>query len=1354
MEVSASCSYKLVFNEVAMVASVLNATTLSAFAPVIRSSTLSAYVIMMYDQYTVETTNAVDIPLMSPRIESYMIHRLADEDSSLFQLSLFGSNFGFVDSSVVIRVKPPSSESTTVCRAQHVTNEFASCTTEWSEGSVILTRNSARSNTLSFALEDIHFDTAGFQTNVTDYLVYPTLFNTTGGDLMQITGSSLPSPVEVTLGNNTCAISHANSTCILCVIPPGQGQLLPVYVVYKQQILLRLFASYKAPEITCVSPSSLLYDTDSIVIEGYNFGLSPTVEISGILQDTIACEMRSHSHFWISCSLGEVDPVGMVLQVVTEGQSSSSVRLVVAPPLLESVTLFNEEGEELPGVPTAGNVTAHFQGENLNAANTKCLMNQQELVILEKNSTDIFCLLSESFDADAKFSITAGIQSTNTISFDFLPPQIESLSPSSGSTQGGTLVHVEGDNFGCSPDLHVSYIRLLFGEELIPPSQIVSCSHQFIDFLTPQGQGAEIPVTIGRYNQSSLPPHFFHYFLPSIEALEGKPMVVAEEPSFGGELQTEQYVFELRGQNFGVHGADVRISERECAIIQQNHTVITCIAPLFFGGVHSMYVTVAGQRSNSVNYTFPSPVITEVLPLVVESIGATLHFVGLHLPPVSGVNLTVTVGPTAISNCHLSLASTFTSHFIECHLPELRRGRWPLTLTIENLEVVLPEDSQILTVVCPSNYFAKEGDYCSVCPENTLCIPGAEVPEAPSGSWILKEDNSSYPVVEPCFNPSACAGGNKCLVGYSEFKCSQCDVGYSRYNTWTCQQCNSGLLSIIPVVRWIFVCVLLYLASLSRFVKSHIWYSLLIDTFQLIGLLATFRNQFSPILRPFLDFCSMFILDVDPFHLDCVFTSLSDSMVWILTLLILLVCFVIDGVIRIVFLCTHSKGELYKHFGQVITQLTCLLYVLFIPLLYHSLQSLSCNNRSYIAQYAIQFTSHSVCWTQQNYLWILILSGVLLLLAIAIPAYSFAVMRREKIFTDAMPQKEEEISQDTMKLVLTEYPQHYRILSSLFNDYASLFLYASFVLKFVVAILLTLFREEKHLVIFLLLLLIILLILYLTTYPPFDVKRYYTEALFSRDTLQPIEETDSPLSSEERKETFKKIRTTEKRFVWNPNTLLVLTLFLFVSLFADVAFSTVTPDTALSALSGWRIFYEILLDLLFSGLVACCIASGCAEIASLILKRPLAFFDQPSTSALQKQEKEMMAAPPQNLGTDNSPRADARRRLQLCLKEDISLPTIPVDIDYMNFDVNAATILQQSIAALMQNKQLQEKIQERNRAIHPQDQEQRKISLRELFGEMHEGEEGGELNLQTELEKVMVLFEKRLQEQFTTPSDE
>lgn len=165
---------------------------------------------------------------------------------------------------------------------------------------------------------------------------------------------------------------------------------------------------------------------------------------------------------------------------------------------------------------------------------------------------------------------------------------------------------IEGSNFGCSSERHLGSPRVIFGREIISHWSLTTCTHERIEFLSPEGQGVQIPVTVERFNQSTI-PFFFDYEPPQIDFITSSTWSNNDTPSMGSDLKIEQYILTLVGDNLGNRDTDVMISDEECAILQQNHTMIHCISPIFFGGSHPVQVVVSHQVSNIVDYEFPIP---------------------------------------------------------------------------------------------------------------------------------------------------------------------------------------------------------------------------------------------------------------------------------------------------------------------------------------------------------------------------------------------------------------------------------------------------------------------------------------------------------------------------------------------------------------------------------------------------------------------------------------------------------------------------------------------------------------------------------------------------------------------------
>ena len=1319
-----ACSFEMSFNGVSTEAGIFNSSLVSAYAPIVSGPSVVAVFVIHYKQFTVETTNSVTIPLMAPSIDSYMITKTG----SSYLLSLFGENFGFERAYLTVSILSQDSTTVQSCTTQMVNDDFVSCITTSNSGTVYVTRSSKQSNRVEYAIEDTTFSVDDYVTEIDGYLQYPSLFHTVGGGVLEVFGHKIPSSCTVTFGSERCLLNHINSTHISCLVPPGEGTHIPVRIHYQQQILLQVFASYYAPVISVVTPSTLQYDTERITLEGNDFGLHPVVDIRGIASDRVNCTSISHSHSWIQCELERSDSIGLIIAVSVDQQTSNSVSIQIASPHIDDITILDLDGSTLEGIPTGGEAQVHLHGQNLDSESSQCLMNGIQLTILFRNSTDVICAVEESFSDQASFMISTGFYTTNTVIYPYQPPVILDMIPAMGRTSGGERILLKGENFGCSTDQHLGYMRILFGKEMIPHSSILFCNHTTIEFIHPPGQGLAIPITVERFNQTSASSssHFFDYLAPQISFITSTSTWSPNpSASIGSELQIEQYMLTLHGNNFGVRDTDVLISGEECALIQQNHTVIQCLSPLFLGGSHEVQAVVSDQLSNVVSVEFPLIQIVSVSPLTVESIGASVHFYGLHIPPATRIPMFLLVGSVNVSDCHISLSSYSADHFIECHLPVLRRGQWPLTLTVGSMTVSIPPSYSILTVICPDNYYAAIGEYCSLCPSDSVCPTNSTAPIAPPGSWVTNStDGSKKPSVDVCFNPRACLGGNQCKVGYTSFKCSQCDTHYTRYGTWTCKKCPTGLSRVFPLILWIVVCLMLYLASISRYSTHFIWYTVLIDMFQLFGLLSIFQDRFSSILSPLLDFFSMFILDMDMFKLDCVFVSMNESMIWIASLSTLLVCCVIDVVIRCVTQYRRKKHLTSVDLGSSMTQFTQLLYVMILPILFHSLQSLSCNNKYYMANKSIQFSGLKICYSYSDYWWIIIVSSIVLLLLIGSIALSAYSVKQEiaffASFNGIWSQSLIDSLDDSLRPSMT-------LLGRFFRNESLWSIFIAFLVKILFVVLLVLFREEQHIQSTLILSSLVVLVIYLLVRPPFKSQRYYITSAFTRTTLDPLS------SSEKQDYCFVKSVESKKRFIFNVNNLLVMGLLLFAILYTDISLSpSIYSSSTPSSLSSWRSTGEVVLGVLLCVFMLCDVASGCGEILSKLWKSPISFFDSIHTeNKIPVDETVYMTTALLN-PEDRALKDGYLTRLHTCMTHNVPMSGIKTLQNPSSLEYNVKDMVRLSYAEMLLNGDVQRTLQSESEESSPNNNQEGTDVEDEMNPDM--------------MQEIITVFEKQLNE--------
>ena len=388
------------------------------------------------------------------------------------------------------------------------------------------------------------------------------------------------------------------------------------------------------------------------------------------------------------------------------------------------------------------------------------------------------------------------------------------------------------------------------------------------------------------------------------------------------------------------------------------------------------------------------------------------------------------------------------------------------------------------------------------------------------------------------------------------------------------------------MIGWIGVCVLLYIASVCRFSTRFVWFTLLIDAFQLIGLLSVFRDQFSPILTPLIDFCSMFVLEMDMFHLDCYFPSISESTIWILALLTMLCCFVLGTIIR--FILSHSEKKEYwnRESGTLLTHFTSLLYVLLFPILYHSLQSLTCNNKYYMQSRGVSFSGLAMCWSDADYSWVLIVSSVVLLLSVGMILYSYSQTRKDMAFMESTCS-----SKGAQNMILPGKSHRMELLGRIFVNQSPTYFFTAMIPKSIVVFFLVVFREEIHLQTIFILLFIPMLCVTLLFHTPFRMTQ--------KQLKKPIAETAIDSSISGVGEHFTHSATIQKHWYFNPNYLLIEELLLFLCFYADSIIAT-------SRLSAWRIVVEVIIIICSALYVISTVLSGIGE---LVFKNANSFFD-------------------------------------------------------------------------------------------------------------------------------------------------
>jgi len=184
------------------------------------------------------------------------------------------------------------------------------------------------------------------------------------------------------------------------------------------------------------------------------------------------------------------------------------------------------------------------------------------------------------------FPLTAGV------SFGYIAPLISSISPTSGFTQGGTLITVSGTNFGDGTDSNIVTKVTLDGRACTLDTTVPFTSSSIV-FMLPsyQGQGLDVIVTVGGQVSNAAQ---FNYFPPQIFSVSPAVGIIGQNLT-------------LTGTSFGRKNGQVTVGNIDCPVLLQTDNVVVCQIPPGQGTINSIRfildVTTFSQGSSLISLT-------------------------------------------------------------------------------------------------------------------------------------------------------------------------------------------------------------------------------------------------------------------------------------------------------------------------------------------------------------------------------------------------------------------------------------------------------------------------------------------------------------------------------------------------------------------------------------------------------------------------------------------------------------------------------------------------------------------------------------------------------------------------------
>lgn len=278
-------------------------------------------------------------------------------------------------------------------------------------------------------------------------MVMPADGPATGGARVTLTGANFLAGAQVSFGGApgiAVAVNSSGTTATATTTAHAPG-LVDVTLTNPDGQTVTLAASYtfnEAPVVTAVSPTSgSTAGGGSVTLTGTGFKSG-----AAVLFGTTAATVTATTATSITVTL-PARPAGVVSVTVTnpDGQSSTlpNAFRYVAPPSAASVT--PNKG------PTSGGTRVTITGTGFTAGVRVRFANEDATDVIVLNATTIEALTPAHAAGIVNVVVEAPNIGSATLSngftYEAVAPTVTQVTPSSGSTQGGTVVTIAGSNF-------------------------------------------------------------------------------------------------------------------------------------------------------------------------------------------------------------------------------------------------------------------------------------------------------------------------------------------------------------------------------------------------------------------------------------------------------------------------------------------------------------------------------------------------------------------------------------------------------------------------------------------------------------------------------------------------------------------------------------------------------------------------------------------------------------------------------------------------------------------------------------------------------------------------------------------
>ncbi|KAL1767893.1 fibrocystin-L isoform X2 [Sigmodon hispidus] len=492
----------------------------------------------------------------------------------------------------------------------------------------------------------------------------------TVNELITISGqgfSSLTCANKVTIGNYPCVVEESSENSIMCHIDPqnamdvGKREIVTL-IVYNLGAAINIGPSefdrrfVLLPNIDMVLPKAgSTTGMTRVTIQGSGFMVSSgNVEV---LMGDFPCKVLTVTYTAIECETAPAPQQLVLVDLLIHGvpaQCHGNCSFLYLESIAPYVTGVFPNSIE-------GSVNVLIEGEGFGTVleDISVFIGSQQFKAIEVNENNITVLVTPLVAGLHSLHIVIGSKGLALGNLTVSSPTVASVSPTSGSIAGGTILRITGNGF--SPGT----TTVTVGNN---PCQIVFINSSEVYCSTPAGRAGTANLKIS-VNAATYPPLSFTY------TTEDTPLLKRIVPNQGlMTLFLSGTEVEIIGSNLGFDISDVSVMIKDsvCNVTTINDTVLQCIVGEHAGGIFPVMMLhkTKGSALSSVVFEYP---------LFIQSVhprqgsfggGQTMTVTGTGFDPLNSAVL------VCDSECAVDkLGSDATALF--CEIPPYNKGGGP-----------------------------------------------------------------------------------------------------------------------------------------------------------------------------------------------------------------------------------------------------------------------------------------------------------------------------------------------------------------------------------------------------------------------------------------------------------------------------------------------------------------------------------------------------------------------------------------------------------------------------------------------------------------------------------------------------